>query len=61
MPTRAALLNVFVGIASLTACSLGQTITWSGYTWNVRNDTGGPGPNTFLAANVFLDADGAST
>jgi hypothetical protein len=36
----------------------GTEITWSGRQWVVRDDTGGPGPNTFAAANVRVDADG---
>ena len=34
------------------------TISFSGYTWSVRNDTGGPGPNTFSSNNVWVDASG---
>jgi len=33
-------------------------ITWSGRQWVLRDDTGGPGPNTFAASNVQVDADG---
>lgn len=33
-------------------------IAFSGYTWQVRSGTGGPGPNTFTSANVALDASG---
>jgi len=35
-----------------------QTIAFGGYDWYVRSGTGGPGPNTFAAANVSLDANG---
>jgi hypothetical protein len=35
-----------------------QTIDFSGYSWEVRSGTGGPGPNTFVTSNVFLDANG---
>jgi hypothetical protein len=35
-----------------------QAIDFSGYTWEVRSGTGGPGPNTFVASNVSLDANG---
>lgn len=35
-----------------------QTVDFSGYTWQIRNSTGGPGPNTFSANNVVLDATG---
>jgi hypothetical protein len=34
------------------------TIQFSGYTWNVRNSTGGPGPNTFSSNNAWVDASG---
>jgi hypothetical protein len=50
-------------IGSLAAVSAGRNITWSGYSWNVR-DTGGnpqgPGPNIFSNStdNVFVDAGG---
>ena len=37
----------------------GQTIAWSGYRWMVRDDTGGPGPNTFSPRNVSVDSAGA--
>jgi hypothetical protein len=34
-------------------------ITWSGLTWNVKSGTQmGPGPNTWSADNVFVDASG---
>jgi len=35
-----------------------QTIAFGGYDWYVRSGTGGPGPNTFDAANVSIDANG---
>ena len=34
------------------------TIEFAGRTWQVRSNTGGPGPNTFDSANVFVDANG---
>ncbi|MBD1387299.1 glycoside hydrolase family 16 protein [Mucilaginibacter rigui] len=36
------------------------TISWSGYTWNVKAPTGtaGPGPNYWNPANVWVDANG---
>lgn len=34
------------------------TIQFSGYTWNVRNSTGGPGPNTFSGSNAWVDGNG---
>lgn len=33
-------------------------ISFSGYDWEVRSGTGGPGPNDWSADNVFVDADG---
>lgn len=39
----------------------GSTITFSGYTWQVRetgNNTQGPGPNRWKGANAFVDASG---
>ncbi|KAB8141965.1 glycoside hydrolase family 16 protein [Chloroflexia bacterium SDU3-3] len=36
-----------------------RTISFGGYEWQVRADTGGPGPNTWSADNVWLDSDGA--
>jgi hypothetical protein len=35
-----------------------QAIDFSGYTWEVRSGTGGPGPNTFVANNVLVDTNG---
>jgi len=35
-----------------------QSIDFGGYNWQVRSGTGGPGPNTFAAGNVSLDANG---
>jgi hypothetical protein len=37
----------------------GTTVEWSGFKWTVRNDTGGPGPNTFLPQNVTVASDGS--
>ncbi len=33
-------------------------INFSGYQWDVRSGAGGPGPNKWSAANVWLDASG---
>lgn len=41
---------------ALTAAAL--PISFSGYNWEVRSGTGGPGPNTFGASNVSIDANG---
>jgi hypothetical protein len=35
-----------------------NTITFSGYQWDVRADTGGPGPNIWDAGNVQVDDEG---
>ena len=48
-----------IGWLSYTALSSAGTIDWSGHSWQVRDDTGGPGPNTFLPRNVAVDHDGA--
>ncbi len=42
-----------------TAASVSTTIQFSGYQWDVRSGTGGPGPNTWDPANVWVDAQGA--
>jgi hypothetical protein len=34
------------------------TVQFSGYTWNVRNSTGGPGPNIFSGNNAWVDGSG---
>ena len=36
-----------------------KTIHFGGYDWAVRSGHGGPGPNTWDASNVWLDASGA--
>lgn len=35
------------------------TLQFSGYTWEVRQGGGGPGPNNWDARNVWVDANGA--
>jgi hypothetical protein len=52
----AALGMAFVALPS-AACA--ATIDFSGYTWEVRQGGGGPGPNHWDARNVRVDADGA--
>lgn len=46
--------------ATLTLCSVieAKAIWFSGYTWNVRNDRGGPGPNNWNSQNAFVDSSG---
>ena len=34
------------------------SVAFSGYTWSVRSEFGGPGPNLFDASNVWVDARG---
>lgn len=35
-----------------------DNLKWSNHTWEVRNTTGGPGPNTFSKENVSVAKDG---
>src|SRR5579859_4260149 len=35
-----------------------QIIHFSNYDWQVRSDTGGPGPNTWSDSNAWVDANG---
>lgn len=37
---------------------LPKTIQFSGYTWTVRAGSGGPGPNTWVDANAWVDVAG---
>lgn len=52
----------FPTVAALTAGAPQQpplTLKWSGYTWKVRGaGVGGPGPNEWDAAGVWVDAKG---
>lgn len=42
-----------------TTVSAAGTISFSGYTWNVKSGNGlGPGPNTWDTKNVWVDASG---
>jgi hypothetical protein len=45
-------------LAMLCGLLHAQAIEFGGYTWEVRSGSGGPGPNTFVASNVSLDANG---
>ena len=40
------------------ACAPGATVSFSGYTWEVREGGGGPGPNRCSADNVWVDEAG---
>jgi len=61
-----ALWSVWLGIGtSLLLAGAGgagdsraETLLWAGYDWQVRSGTGGPGPNTWDPANVWVDALG---
>jgi hypothetical protein len=49
-----------VAAAMALAClsAHAATVSFGGYTWDVRTGGGGPGPNNWSAGNVFVDADG---
>ena len=36
----------------------GTELTFSGYTWEIRSGTGGPGPNNWSSSNAWVDAEG---
>lgn len=38
--------------------ALAESVEFSGYTWQVRSDTGGPGPNVWDPRNVSVDLEG---
>ena len=60
MPRRQLLPIAFAVLAALCAPSAcARTLIFSGYTWEVRTGTGGPGPNHWNAANARVDAAGA--
>jgi hypothetical protein len=50
----------FVVVAASSGLAAGgpPTVEFSGYTWQVRDYGGGPGPNSWSASNVFIDEDG---
>ena len=43
---------------ALTCPVSASAISFAGYEWQARDGTGGPGPNTFSAQNVSVDAEG---
>lgn len=45
-------------LVTVPEAAFAQAISFSGYSWEVRSGTGGPGPNTFVSSNVSLDASG---
>ena len=55
--------NIFYSLALVAslcsgACAQASSLKWSNYRWTVRNDAGGPGPNTFTPSNVSVDSNG---
>jgi hypothetical protein len=56
LTTAIALISRSPAIADPPAAG---TVQWSGRTWTIRDDTGGPGPNTFAPGNVTIAADGS--
>jgi hypothetical protein len=52
----------FAGLVACVALALAwpaaAAVSFAGYEWQVRDGTGGPGPNTFSAQNVSVDAEG---
>jgi hypothetical protein len=45
-------------LLAAAAPGAGAALEFGGYAWQVRDGTGGPGPNTLAAANVSIDASG---
>lgn len=61
---RAVLLGVILlALACCAPAARGSAPTamlqFAGHTWQVRAGSGGPGPNTWDASNVWVDGDGA--
>lgn len=59
----ASLTAALISFTILNAQAIARNITWSGYSWNVRDTAGnsqGPGPNIFSNStdNVFVDTSG---
>lgn len=52
------LFALFIVSANPLAAAPTSTITFSGYTWYVREGGGGPGPNTWDPNNVSVDENG---
>jgi len=50
---------IVVVMSVLAAHAQAQTVKWSGLEWNLRDDTGGPGPNTFSSKNIKVEKDGS--
>jgi hypothetical protein len=45
-------------VALASSGGAAASVTFAGYEWQVRDGTGGPGPNTFSAQNVSVDEQG---
>jgi hypothetical protein len=56
---RSAWLALGMACMALPSAAWAATIEFAGYTWEVRQGGGGPGPNRWDARNVNVDADGA--
>lgn len=50
-------LATFIAFA-IQATSAAASLLFSGYTWQVRSGTGGPGPNNWDSQNVWVDSKG---
>lgn len=52
---------LFLGFVCMVLCTLSlqaKTLVFSNLTWNVRNGTGGPGPNNWSDDNAWVDSNG---
>jgi len=59
MPRRSALALLTLAVLVGPTAASAATVQFSGYTWEVRQGGGGPGPNSWDARNVWVDANGA--
>jgi hypothetical protein len=54
--------GIYVAVAAIglyaATPAVAKDIKFSGYTWHVRSDNGGPGPNNWSASNVWVDDQG---
>lgn len=58
MRIRSAVFLAGLTLAAAVSPAQARDIEFAGYTWAVRDGTGGPGPNVWDAANVWVAADG---
>lgn len=56
---RMAATSIILAATTIVAPAQAKTVTFAGYTWEVRSGAGGPGPNHWSANNVAVDANGA--